>query len=109
MTVTVPAVDGRVRVTEAVPEVLVVAITLVPLAVPFESVPAEVVNRISAPLAVKPEGIEDSVTESDCNRAVPALPDWLLPPVMASVAAGLPTTIHPPSVCFDVPSVPVTV
>ncbi len=100
---------GSVRVTEAIPDPLVWAITLVPLVVPLESVPAEVVNKMPAPVLVKPEGMEDSVTASDCGRAVPALPDWLLPPVTASVAAGLPTTIHPPCVWVDVPSLPVTV
>ena len=85
------------------------AITLLPLVVPLESVPAEVVNRMPAPVVVKPDGAELSVTVSDCARAVPALPDWLLPPVTASVAAGWPTTIQPPSVWVDVPSLPVTV
>ena len=36
---------------------------------------AEVVNKTSAPAAVNPDGMDDSVTESDCDRAVPALPD----------------------------------
>lgn len=39
LTVTGPAVDGRVRVTEAMPDALVVAMTLVPDVVPFDSVP----------------------------------------------------------------------
>ena len=55
MTVTVPLDEGSVRVTEAVPDELVWAITLVPLVVPLESVPAEVVNRMPAPLAVPPD------------------------------------------------------
>ena len=62
-------------VTEAVPDELVVAITRVPVVVPLESVPAEVVNRMPAPVFVKPDGMEASVTASDCERAVPALPD----------------------------------
>ena len=102
-------VDGSVRATDAVPEEFVWAITLVPAVVPLDSVPAEVVKSMLAPVAVKPDGMEDSVTASDCERAVPALPDWLLPPDTANVAAGLPTTIHPPSVWVEVPSVPVTV
>ena len=97
------------RVTEATPDELVVAMTLVPVVVPFDSVPAEVVNRMLAPVLVNPVGMEVSVTARGCDRAVPALPDWLLPPVRLSVAAGLPTTIHPPCVCVDVPSLPVTV
>ena len=50
LTDTGPFVDGSVRLTEAVPEELVSAITLVPLAVPLESVPADVVKRMPAPV-----------------------------------------------------------
>src|ERR1700738_4694972 len=65
VTVTVPLVEGSVRVTDAVPEEFVVAITLVPLVVPFESVPAMVVNRMPAPVLVNPDGTEVSITASD--------------------------------------------
>ena len=45
VTVTVPSVEGSVRVTDAVPEGFVWEITLVPIVVPLDSVPAEVVNK----------------------------------------------------------------
>ena len=79
------------------------------MVVPLESEPADVVNRTLAPVTVKPVGREESVTASGCASAVPAVPVWLLPDLMANAAAGLPTTIHPPSVWVDVPSLPVTV
>ena len=79
MTVTVPFVEGRLNVTEAVPEEFVVAITLLPLEVPFESVPADVVNRIPAPLADPPDWPGETVTVKGKLSAVPALPVWLLP------------------------------
>ena len=100
--------EGSVRVTEAVPDPLVRAITLLPLVVPLESVPAEVVNRMPAPLAEPPDWPGVNVTVRGCGKAVPALPDWLLPD-WASVAGGLPTTIQPPCVWVAVPSLPVTV
>ena len=43
-TVTLPGAAGSVKVTDATPEEFVTAITLFPLAVPFESVPALVVK-----------------------------------------------------------------
>lgn len=55
VTVTVPADAGNVSVTDATPEELVVAITFAPLVVPFDSVPAEVVNRMPAPVLVPPD------------------------------------------------------
>lgn len=103
-------VEGSVRVTEALPDEFVWAITLVPLVVPLESVPAEVVNRTPAPFVVKvvpAAGV--SVTVSGCARAVPMLPVWLLPDWLANLPAGWPTTIHPPCVCGEMPSLPVTV
>ena len=63
-TVTVPAVDGRVRVTEATPDELVVAMTLAPDVVPFDRVPAEVVNRMPAPMATPPDWPGARVTVS---------------------------------------------
>jgi len=95
-------------VTEAVPDELVWAMTLVPFVVPLESVPADVVNRMPAPPAEPPDWPGVNVTVRGCDRAVPALPDWLLPD-WASVAGGFPTTIHPPWVWVAVPSLPVTV
>ena len=103
-----PADDGSVKVTEATPDELVCAITLFPLVVPLESEPAEVVNRMPAPVAEPPDWPGLSVTVRGWDRAVPTLPDWLLPDEV-SVAAGLPTTIHPPWVWVAVPSLPVTV
>ena len=79
VTVTVPLVDGSVRVTDAVPEELVWAITLVPVVVPLESVPDEVVNSMLAPVAVKPDWPGFSVTIRGCDSVVATLPDWLLP------------------------------
>jgi hypothetical protein len=67
--------DGSVRVTEATPDELVVAITLLPLDVPLESVPAEVVKRMPAPEAAPPDWPGVSVTVKGCARAAPALPD----------------------------------
>ena len=98
-----PAVAGSVKVTEATPEELVVPITLVPLVVPLESVPAEVVNKIPAPVA-EPPGLSVTLSVS----VAPGAPDWLLP-VCVSVAGGLPTTIQPPLVCVAALSLPVTV
>ena len=75
VTVTVPGDEGSVRVTEATPEELVSAITLVPLVVPLESVPADVVNRMPAPFADPPDWPGESVTVNGCVKAVPATPD----------------------------------
>ena len=108
VTVTVPWDEGSVKVTEAVPDELVWPMTLVPFVVPLESVPADVVNRMAAPPAEPPDWPGVNVTVRGCDRAVPALPDWLLPD-WASVAGGFPTTIHPPWVWVAVPSLPVTV
>ena len=60
-----------------------------------------------ARLAEPPDWPGESVTVRGCDSAVPAPLDWLLPD-WVSVAAGLPTTIHPPCVCIAVPSAPVT-
>jgi hypothetical protein len=75
VTVTVPGDEGSVRVTEATPEELVSAITLVPLVVPLKSVPADVVNRMPAPVADPPDRPGESVTVKGCANAVPATPD----------------------------------
>ncbi len=56
VTVMVPLVEGSLRVTEATPEELVVAMTLVPVVAPKVRVPAEVVKRIPAPVA-EPRGL----------------------------------------------------
>lgn len=108
VTFTGPAAEGNVSVTEATPELSVIAITLGPLLVPFESVPALVLNRMLAPVFVPPDEPGSSVTVSGFARAVPAAPDCPLP-VCVNVAGGFPTTIHPPLVCVAVPSLPVTV
>ena len=94
--------------TEAVPDEFVIAITLLPLEVPLESVPAEVVNKMPAPLADPPDWPGETVTVNGKVSAAPALPVWLLPDCV-SIAAGFPTTIHPPCVWVTVPSLPVTV
>ena len=55
MTVTVPGDEGNVNVTDATPEALVVARTFLPLLVPFESEPAEVVKKMPAPDFYSPD------------------------------------------------------
>ena len=97
VTVTVPGDDGSVSVTEATPDELVVAITLLPLVVPLERVPAEVVKKMPAPEAVPPDEPGLSVTVSGAESVVPRVPDCPLP-LVVSVAGGLPTMIHPPCV-----------
>lgn len=82
--------------TDATPELFVTAITFEPLLVPLEREPALVVNRMLAPVLVPPDWPGVKVTVSACGNTLPALADWLLPLVLAKVAAGLPTTIHPP-------------
>ena len=77
--VTVPFVEGSVRVTEAVPAELVSAITLVPIVVPLESVPAEAVKRMPAPVAEPPDWPGANVTVRGCGKAEPAPADWLFP------------------------------
>jgi hypothetical protein len=73
--VTGPFVAGNVNVTEATPEAFVVAITLVPLVVPFESVPADVVNSMPAPVTVPPDCPGLIVTVKGLAKAVPAAAD----------------------------------
>lgn len=106
-TCTVPAVPGKVKVTEATPDEFVTAITFEPVVVPLESDPALVVNKMLAPDALPPDCPAVNVTVS--GRVVPTPPVWLSPLVFAKLAAGLPTTIHPLCVCVTVPSLPVTV
>ena len=72
--VTGPFVAGNVNVTEATPEAFVVAITLFPLVVPFESVPADVVNRMPAPVT-GPDCPGLIVTVKGLAKAVPAAAD----------------------------------
>jgi hypothetical protein len=69
--VTVPVVEGSVSVTEATPELLVTAITLAPLVVPFESDPAFVLNKTLAPVFVPPDDPAESVTVNGVGRVVP--------------------------------------
>ena len=107
MTVTVPGDEGNVNVTDATPEALVVARTFLPLLVPFESEPAEVVKKMPAPDFYSPDKPGLRVTVSGEESVVPWVPDCPLP-LVVSVAAGLPTTIQPPWV-VTVPSLPVTV
>ena len=108
MTVTVPGDEGNVNVTDATPEELVVAMTLLPLVLPFETVPAEVVNRISAFDAVPPDEPGLSVTVRGTESVVPREPDCPLP-LVERLPDGLPTTIQPLWVDVAVPSLPVTV
>lgn len=72
VTIVVSFTKGSVRVTDAVPDALVVAITLVPLLVPFDSMPAAVVNRIAVPAAEALDGPGFTETVRGCDRAVPA-------------------------------------
>ena len=65
---------GSVSVTAAIPAELVVAITLLPVVVPFESVPAEAENKILAPVLFNPDWPGSSITVRDCASAEPALP-----------------------------------
>ena len=96
VTVTGPALPGSVNVTDATPELLVTAITLVPLVVPFDSDPALVLNKTLAPVLVPPDDPGFKVIAKAWGTGAPTPPVWLFPPVMGNVAAGFPTTIHPP-------------
>jgi hypothetical protein len=53
VTVTGCAAEGRVNVTDATPEEFVVAITLEPLLMPFDRLPALVLKNMVAPLAAE--------------------------------------------------------
>lgn len=83
--------------------------TFGPLVVPFESVPALVVKKMLAPAALPPDCPGFSVTVRGIGRVEPPLALWPPPLVAEKLAAGLPTTIHPPCDCETVPSLPVTV
>jgi hypothetical protein len=74
---------------------LVTAITLAPLAVPFDSEPLSVANKTLAPASEPPDDPAAKVTVRGFANALPGFPDWP-PPVVVKVAAGLPTTIQPP-------------
>jgi hypothetical protein len=76
VTVTVLAADGSVNVTDAEPEPSVVAITLEPEAVPFDSVPAFALKKILAPLAgfAPPELPGARFTESGTGKVLPWRP-----------------------------------
>ena len=76
MTVTVFAVEGSVSVTDAEPEPSVVAITLEPLEVPFDKVPALVLKKMLAPLAgfVPPELPGARFTERATGKVLPCRP-----------------------------------
>lgn len=109
VTVTVPALDGSVKVTDATPELFVTAMTFAPLLVPFDTVPAVAVNSTLAPVFVPRDCPGFNVTVKATGSVVPTLPVCPSPPLFVNVAAGFPTTIHPPCVCVTVPSLPVTV
>jgi hypothetical protein len=96
-------------VTDATPELFVTAITFEPLLVPFESDPPLVVKRMLAPELPPPELPGVNVTVKGTGSVLPGDPVCTSPSVLASVAAGLPTTIQPPCVCVTAPSVAVTV
>jgi hypothetical protein len=83
-------------VTDATPELFVTAITFEPLLVPLESDPSLAVKRMLAPVLVPPDWPGLNVTVKASGSVLPALPVCPSPLVLASVAAGLPTTIHPP-------------
>jgi len=106
VTVTPSAVDGSVRVTDAMPELFVTAITFEPLLVPVESDPALAVNRMLAPVLLPPDEPGVSVTVRGVGSVLPLGPVCTSPLVLANVAAGLPTTIHPPWVWVAPLSVP---
>ena len=101
VTLTGPVEFGSVKVTVAIPELLVTAITLVPVNTCSEPtcrfckepLPEATLKNTLAPVAVPPDPAGESVTASVI--AVPWVP---LPGsvVLLSVAAGLPTTNHPP-------------
>ena len=109
VTVTPSAVDGSVSVTDATPELLVTAIIFEPLVVPFESEPALVVKRMLAPALPPPDVPAVNVTVKGTGSVLPGDPVCASPSVLANVAAGFPTTIHPPCVCVALLSFPVTV
>src|SRR5882672_4778208 len=89
VTCTVPAVAGRVRTTAARPLEFVVTTR-------EERDPASVVNSTLAPVTVPPDAPGTRVTDKfNVVPCVPACPS----PVLVNEAAGLPTTIHPPSFC----------
>ena len=75
MTVTGCAADGSVSVTDATPDALVVAITFGPLVVPFDRVPALVLNSMLAPLAgfAPPELPGARLTASATGKVVPCI------------------------------------
>lgn len=111
VTVTVCGAEGSVSVTDAPPEPSVIAITLDPLVVPLDRVPALVLNNMLAPLAgfAPPELPGARLRVRDTGKVVPRAPVWLFPAVIVRPAGGLPTMIQPPWVCVAPASVPVTV
>ena len=80
VTVTVPAVAGRVKLTWATPKLLVTAITFVPVKIfsdptaTLVSDPALVVKKTLAPPAVPPDWPGLNVTVSGSGRVVPTAP-----------------------------------
>ena len=70
------AVAGNVSATDATPDELVIAITFAPLVVPFDNVPALVLNNMLAPLGgvVPPELPGARFTESATGSVVPCAP-----------------------------------
>ena len=83
--------------------------TFAPLLLPFDNVPAVAVNKTLAPVFVPPDCPGFNVTVKAAGSVVPTPPVCPSPPLFVNVAAGFPTTIHPPCVCVTIPSVPVTV
>ncbi len=76
-------------------QLLVTAMTFEPLVIPFDSDPPSVENRTLPPASEPPDDPAARVTVNGFASAVPAVPVWPLP-VVVNVAAGFPTTIHPP-------------
>jgi hypothetical protein len=94
-----------VSFTDATPELLVRAMTFVPvktLSLPtctFVNVPALVVKKTLAPAIVPPDEPGLSVTLRLVGNTVPAVPLWPSPAgIFASPAADLATSTHPLSV-----------
>ncbi len=101
VTVTVPAVAGRVSVTLATPELSVTAMTLDPVKIfspPTDTLvsdPALVTKRTLAPAAEPPDCPGANFTARAVGRGLPTLPVCALPAVRVKLAAGLPTNTQP--------------
>jgi len=75
-------------------QLFVTAMTFEPVMIPLESDPALAV--ILAPALPPPDWPGLNVTIKACGSVVPLVPVCASPLVLASDAAGLPTTIQPP-------------